>query len=574
MMRLTQTDFSKGLWIVAGKETTVKGFLRRAKGMNALRTPSLRSRWGGAEFYTLANVVDLFVYAPTANMLHLTSGGTVYNNTTSVKTGYGGTYFICVIMPPQPGIDAQIFVLDWSGSGAPFKMTIGGTVTNWGIVAPTGNPLPADNGAGAMGAGTYRYLITFLNHNTGSRSNPNPTANSVTIGASRQVQLTNIPVSSDSQVTRREIYRTSANGARFFRIGTINDNTTTTFNDNIVDTSSSISSFEIQFDNIPPPSDATDAWAHGQQMWWCADGTGRAYYSPPGRPESLRGFIEVGIGGSLEDCRKGISWGGANWVFTTTRLFRIEGDAEPYVAVPVTGVPGTQHDKSVAATPYGIVYLANDGLRLFDGSRSRLIGLDSIGLIFRGEGAEGLNPIDESVHPRGMYIRDEYWLLTDEQTLAIDLRDYSWRQIDKVFDGIGYEPEFGKVFASFGGKTYSFEDGGTYTDGVSGAIDIEWEFGAALTDIAHNGVVQRIFLDINTLSSNLTVTVITDNTTTSLGTITTTPGNTRTLIELPVGLPARLFGVRLSGSVNSRIELYGIAIDVKLEGSQDEVGIG
>ena len=54
-----------------------------------------------------------------------------------------------------------------------------------------------------------------------------------------QVLLTGIPISTDERVVARDIYRTSANDSTFYgkKLATLNDNTTTTFTDNLADSS-------------------------------------------------------------------------------------------------------------------------------------------------------------------------------------------------------------------------------------------------------------------------------------------------------------------------------------------------
>ena len=52
-MRAQWHDFSKGLWSVGGKEHTMTGYIRRAKGLHAIRTPHLRSRDGSTLLYNL-----------------------------------------------------------------------------------------------------------------------------------------------------------------------------------------------------------------------------------------------------------------------------------------------------------------------------------------------------------------------------------------------------------------------------------------------------------------------------------------------------------------------------------------
>jgi len=84
--------------------------------------------------------------------------------------------------------------------------------------------------AGGFGLqGRYRYRVTFRNTSTGSRSNANPNYVEVTNVGRQSVVLNSLPLSSDSQVDQREIWRTVGDGILYFRCGTVDDNTTTTF---------------------------------------------------------------------------------------------------------------------------------------------------------------------------------------------------------------------------------------------------------------------------------------------------------------------------------------------------------
>jgi len=89
--------------------------------------------------------------------------------------------------------------------------------------------------AGNVEAGTRIYKITYISShgetNLGIGSNT-----VITDGTHQQVSLSNIPTSSSNAVTSRNIYRTPASGVGYFYLGSINDNTTTTYTDNISDT--------------------------------------------------------------------------------------------------------------------------------------------------------------------------------------------------------------------------------------------------------------------------------------------------------------------------------------------------
>ena len=111
-------------------------------------------------------------------------------------------------------------------------------VTNWGIAPPTNAVSVAAGGSGNLDFADYQYLVTFgvsLAGETIQESSPGPASAHVSF-TNQRASLSNIPVSSDPQVNERNIYRLDS-GGQFRLVGTINDNTTTTFVDNTADAS-------------------------------------------------------------------------------------------------------------------------------------------------------------------------------------------------------------------------------------------------------------------------------------------------------------------------------------------------
>lgn len=127
----------------------------------------------------------------------------------------------------------------------------GTTVTELGMLAPTLPLTATDSGNPGNPNGTYKYAYTYVNAD-GFESNPSPYSATVTV-ANDSIDLTNVTVSTDPQVTARNIYRTLGTGSAgtiLFFVGTINDNVTTVFNDNVADTDLGAI---LEYDNDKPP---------------------------------------------------------------------------------------------------------------------------------------------------------------------------------------------------------------------------------------------------------------------------------------------------------------------------------
>jgi hypothetical protein len=128
------------------------------------------------------------------------------------------------------------------------NLDVGGTVTLASqTAAPAAAPTVAATTGGSILAGTYKYQVTFLtgykkSNGTivyGGETTPSPFA-TVTTSSTGAVNITAIPTATGSLVVARNIYRTKAGGSTYYLVGTIADNTTTSFVDTTADTALSI----------------------------------------------------------------------------------------------------------------------------------------------------------------------------------------------------------------------------------------------------------------------------------------------------------------------------------------------
>jgi hypothetical protein len=113
-------------------------------------------------------------------------------------------------------------------------------------IAPPDAPLAAladPAAAGNVEDGAHSYKVTFVAGATetqaGAQSDPVTVADKTTNG---KVQLTGIPISTDANVTARNVYRTEANAdpdvdANYKLLANIANNTATTLLDNVADAS-------------------------------------------------------------------------------------------------------------------------------------------------------------------------------------------------------------------------------------------------------------------------------------------------------------------------------------------------
>lgn len=549
-MALTQfRDFNRRLWLNEPKETIPRDALRRARGVHQAKSRSIRSRPGSVFLYNFgAHSLYRFAGARFQG-----SSDSLFRNGTSIKSGLSGNRLAFLRMPPTPGIVDFLFV---AGGGTLFKVSQVGLVSNWGIDAPPDGMTASDGGAGAL-SGVYKYRVTFKNTVTGHRSNANPTAVTTASLTNRAVFLSSIPTASDLQVDAREIWRTVTNGSVFFLLTTIFGNTITTLTDNIPD--SGLSSTQLPTDNTEPESTYFDvAGPHAGRAWWLnsvAGNRGNIYYSPIGRPESVVGFITPT--NDDDPMQKIVSWGGSLWGFSVGHLLQVLGDDEPFIFVEVAGAPGTSQPKTVIPTAQGILYQSAESIRIFDGARSRPIGVGSVDRLFGdgGEDIENLLKFSGVVATGGH--KDEYVISDTTQTLALNLLDETWRDLGVGATALFHEDDTHELIASFGGKVFEAEIEGQLTDGGT-PILFEVETAGERIGSEQEGVVQMVIIDASTKGQTLTPKLILDETEITLPMLNT---SSRQTVEYPVGRKGRVVGVRLTGSLTDRVEIFGVGIE-------------
>lgn len=193
-------------------------------------------------------------------------------------TGLSGSF-------PIP--DVEFFVTSddeyafW-GNGVDTNLKFNGTTwTNWSLTQPA-DPVPADNGVGVLGAGTYTYYYSFARTVAGVivQEGELSAAGSVIIAANRQIRV-NISVSADPQVNARVIYRISPTSAGVaYRLVTVLDNVSLFYDDNIL----ADGTIEAEYDNQAAPTSAVFDEYGGRMYIVDASRPTDVYWSKIGKP--------------------------------------------------------------------------------------------------------------------------------------------------------------------------------------------------------------------------------------------------------------------------------------------------
>jgi hypothetical protein len=142
--------------------------------------------------------------------------------------------------------------------------------------------------------GIWQYRITFLTkYGLESNGGPVVSADNRSSGINYgQIDLSNLPISDDPQVIARRIYRTIGGGSRFLFVRQINDNTTTTFTDNLADSGLGLATpplaGSLTNDATPPPKGGiVKVWKRTVFIAGDPENPATLYFSSDDQPEKF-----------------------------------------------------------------------------------------------------------------------------------------------------------------------------------------------------------------------------------------------------------------------------------------------
>jgi hypothetical protein len=196
------------------------------------------------------------------------------------------------------GTENENYLFVNNGSTIPYKYNE--YFTRHGVYPPTSTPTITSNAIGGL-TGAYRYKITNINSNL-VESDVGPASTTFTAAAATlRVTLQTLSVSYG--VNARRVYRTAAGGTTFKLVATVNDNTSTTYDDNTADGSLGA--------NAPTDNGLPPAWnviRYHQGRLFCNDINNPNYlwYSNSGDPYTFPSTNFIKIGDNTSDLINGI----------------------------------------------------------------------------------------------------------------------------------------------------------------------------------------------------------------------------------------------------------------------------
>jgi len=215
-------------------------------------------------------------------------------------------------------------------------------------------------------AGDYQYAVTFYRSgNYPCESNPSPLSDVVT-AYGQKVSLSDIPVSTDPRVNCRRIYRSFANGAILYWLDDIEDNTTTTYDDDFHDDSLGD---EISYDRgVPPKGKYFEVWDN--KLWIAGNDEypNMVFFTNTGTAEEASASNALACKRREPDTIQQIkAFGDDLYIFKKKSIFRIEKvGISSYSVNQLPQTIGTDAPYSVAVCDKLMSWKSEHGIEIFN----------------------------------------------------------------------------------------------------------------------------------------------------------------------------------------------------------------
>lgn len=293
------------------------------------------------------------------------------------------------------------------------------------------------NTSGQLKKGYYKYAITYETYD-GLESNPQAVPLLMSFDQDNwSMTFNDIGDSPDKRVVRKNFYRTELNQETFYYLGSIDTGIYTfadTFTDAQLDRTRPLTwstggnpnsgGTYVEDHGTPPVLSVLSNSLHAANDALGNSGAGILFgasgstvrWSQLGYPEY---WPEVNYFDVSEEVEAIISWAGATYIFTSNNVFTAYGNSDDSISIKKSAAsigvyPGLGH--LVKLTPNGVIYLAREGLVLFDGSNARVISLGKLSKSF-------LDPTLKTFNATSFY-DNKFYIFTSSETIILDMIDY------------------------------------------------------------------------------------------------------------------------------------------------------
>lgn len=430
--------------------------------------------------------------------------------------------------------------------------------------------------------GEYSYFVTY-DTDDGHESLAGPESNYVTVNKLK-VNMSNIPVSPDPQVTVKHIYRYGGPLDTPTRVASLL-NAQTGWVDEVSNDQAQVGNIRLRIDADPAPPAAGLLGPHDGRLiaWSSAAHPSRLWYTHPSRPWHWPGSDDAvegnwdDVGEDYEELLTVTSHNAQLWCYKQRSIWKYSGDlaeALPRRTLAQVGAVGRRAVVPAGGYDY---FVGPEGVYVFNGERERKIS-QAIDPIFKGDwvnvGASYVPPIDADnagatvlgyVNGRLYVCYPESGQSAPTRTLVFDEETGRWSTSSQAFTALFNEGQGGGwMGGTTAGALYQVESGST---DAGAAIPVRWQSAFLDQGLPDNlKMYGDLVIEFQTgvgseTPSTLTVKMLTDNGATelSLGSISGGTRQTATFrLNGGAGAEARNGAILIEGDATSTCIIYAV----------------
>jgi len=427
------------------------GRLTKRPGLQALTTTLPGPARAMLIWQPAGGARTLYAVCTSSGVGVLVSVDLLSGTVTQIGSGLTATGQPCML-----ALAGYLVVFDGGAGGGWFYD--GTTFGPLGVTAPTAAVTAAASGSSGSGNlnGTYNYYATFARAN-GMESNPSPAGNTITC-SHQAAALTTIPISTDPTVTTVNLYRNGGTVAGVgIKVGSVT-NGTTTYTDNLAD-ASILGNEILAFTNEVPPAGLAIAGVYQDRIWASTGQDSNVYYTSVLQPWAWGdGTYWTAVSPDQTGNITGIyPIAQQLMIFKPQSVWALNGQPPTNYTISQSVVPqGCIAPWSIAMTPAGVTYLAQDGLYWTNGYTGDVVPDDQ-----EPQRRNKLEPlivtIDTSQPVQAVYFDRTYYLLCTvngtQECVVFDYRHgawtlYTWGAISACVDLLA-----GRVYLGMAGSS-------------------------------------------------------------------------------------------------------------------------
>ena len=494
------------LYLTDGEVVTASEFSFEREGMMETRPAKTQSIAIDTTATSTINGIHRYIDSVMASSHAYCPGGVSFFNYIYQRDKDGTSFSNVGIMagssrPRWADFEKFIFVVD----GESKRAYIDDSEYEWGIDNPATAPALTVGAAGNPNAEYtcwVTYYITFPNGKT-YETGAGPSAD-ITL-ASQKCEWSGIPIcpySGDGLTIQRNLYRTVSGSG--YLVTTIGDNTTTTFSDDVDDTTLQGASAFGTESYTTPPIGAVDVAVYLQRVFLIK--ANKLYWSEPYVPFGFLSTSNLVVTKEDETLVGIINWGDQLYLPSKEEWYRLQGgDPDTWSIKRTFTDNGIINKHTIKKSKWGILGLDYDGVTLFDGSIS-------VNLTEKILGKSFFTDLDDLSVCYAEFDGEIYYLYYASSGSTLD----SCVKLDFTHGRQGmqvYMGGFVDAHEFYREQTVRYQayDGYEYTEGGTETIAVSMMSGdKAFGNIAKLKNLEYLYYDIDTDDVDVTVTIYVD----------------------------------------------------------------